>query len=237
MRRVAPLPLVVSPITQRTVSPAATAVSVSPGCKRDVGHLLGRGVEPVERAFRIGIDLDRVDDSRRARLAQRGAVGGIDARAGGAAGRAAVRGGGASPPAAAARRGRRHRRERRTARPESARRSSRRCSARRRRARLAEPSPRGMNRFMASPSVAAVAAGGRARDRAASRAARLGAAAPARCAARRGRAARRARGSSRSHRHRGRAGSCGACRPSAAGCSTTVRIAVQREVPARLPRS
>ena len=47
----------------------------------------------------------------------------------------------------------------------------------------------------------------------------------------------RARGSSRSRRHRGRAGSCAECRPSAAGDSWTVRIAVQREVLARLPRS
>ena len=51
----------VSPTTQRTVSPAETETSFSPGSRRDVGDLVDGGVELVERALGVGIDLDGID--------------------------------------------------------------------------------------------------------------------------------------------------------------------------------
>ena len=56
-----PSPLVVSPTTQRTVSPAETETSFSPGSRRDVGDLVDGGVELVEGAGGVGIDLDGID--------------------------------------------------------------------------------------------------------------------------------------------------------------------------------
>ena len=79
-----PVPLSVSPMIQRTVSPAATGpepTSCSPGFERDVGDLAGRGIDLIERAVGEGIDLDRVDVAGAGRLHARRAVRLLDAHA------------------------------------------------------------------------------------------------------------------------------------------------------------
>ena len=61
-------PLVVSPTTRRTVRPAEIATRSSPGWSREVADLLGRRVEPVQRARRVRMELQRVDPARAGRL-------------------------------------------------------------------------------------------------------------------------------------------------------------------------
>ena len=48
--------------------------------ERDVGDLAGRSVDLIERAVRVGIDLDGVDIAGAGRLHARGTVGLVDAR-------------------------------------------------------------------------------------------------------------------------------------------------------------
>ena len=82
MRFAAPAPLSVSPMIQRTVSPAATGpepTSCLAGLERDVGDLARRGVDLIERAGGEGIDLDRVEIVGARRLDARGAVRLVDA--------------------------------------------------------------------------------------------------------------------------------------------------------------
>ncbi len=81
MRLVGPLPLSVSPITQRTVSPAATgsgADQLFAGLKRDVCDFARRGIDLIESAVREGIDLNGIDIVGADRLNAGGIVGGLD---------------------------------------------------------------------------------------------------------------------------------------------------------------
>ena len=49
------------------------------GLERDVGDLVDGGIELVERALGVGIDLDGVDEAVRGRLDFGGRIGGVDA--------------------------------------------------------------------------------------------------------------------------------------------------------------